>query len=121
MPLVKIEIIKGHSEDYKATLFKSIHDALVSALSMQEGNCSQRLYELDECDFMRSPGKTEKFTLIELTIFSGRSTEMKKDVIVEITRSLGERLQIEPADVFIVINEQPRENWGFRGIQASDL
>jgi len=121
MPLARIEIIKGQSQEYKSTLLKSVHDGLVNALSMKEGNCSQRLYELDEFNFVRTPGKTEKFTLIELTIFSGRSPEVKKEVIVEITRLLGERLQIAPYDVVVVIKDQPRENWGFRGIQASEL
>jgi len=76
---------------------------------------------LDECFYERSPDKTEKFTLIELTLFPGRSTKMKKDVISEITRLLGARLQIEPLDIFIIINEPPLENWGMRGIQASEM
>jgi phenylpyruvate tautomerase PptA (4-oxalocrotonate tautomerase family) len=46
---------------------------------------------------------------------------MKKTAISEITRLLGERLQIAAADVFIIINEPPLENWGLRGIQATEL
>jgi len=121
MPLVRIEIIKGQSKEYKATLLQSVHDGLVNALSIPDDDRNQRLYELDECFYERSPGKTEKFTLIELTLFPGRSTEMKKDTIAEITRLLGERLQIAPPDVFIIINEPPLENWGMRGIQASEM
>ena len=121
MPLAKIEIVKGRSEEYKAELFNSVHDALVNAVSMQEGNCNIRLYELDESCFRRKAGKTEKFTLIEFTIFPGRSAEKKKALILEINRLLGERLQITPNDIFIVINEPPIENWGFLGIQASEL
>ncbi len=45
---------------------------------------------------------------------------MKKKVMTEITRLLGERLSIPPEDIFIVINEPPLDNWGTRGIQASD-
>lgn len=121
MPLVRIEIIKGQSKEYKTTLLQSVHDGLVHALSIPDDDRNQRLYELDECCFERSPGKTEKFTLIELTFFPGRSTKMKKDAIVEITRLLGERLQIAPPDVLITINEPPLENWGLRGIPASEM
>jgi len=120
MPLVKIEIIKGKSDEYKSTLLQSVHDGLVNAISVPDENRIQRLYELDECSFERSTGKTDKFTLIEFTLFPGRSAELKKGLITEITRLLGERLQIEPPDVFIIINEPPFENWGFRGIQASE-
>jgi len=121
MPLVKIEILKGQSKDYKTTLLQSVHDGLVNALSIPDDDRNQRLYELDECFYERSPGKSAKFTLIELTLFPGRSTKMKKNAISEITRLLGERLQIEPPDVFIIINEQPLENWGMRGVQASEM
>jgi len=123
MPLVKIEILRGHSKDYKAALLQAIHDGLVSALSIPDDDRNQRLYELDEDCFERSPnsGKTEKFTLIELTLLPGRSAKLKKDAITEITRLLGERLQIAPPDVFIIINEPPLENWGLRGKQASEM
>ena len=121
MPLVKIEIIKDQSKDYKTTLLQSVHDGLVNALSIPDDDRNQRLYELDECFYERSPGKSEKFTLIELTLFPGRNTKMKKDAISEITRLLGERLQIEPPDVFIIINEPPLENWGMCGGQASEM
>jgi len=121
MPLVRIEIIKGQSKEYKKTLLQSVHDGLVSALSIPDDDRNQRLYELDECCYERSPGKTEKFTFIELTLFPGRSTEMKKMTISEITRFLVERLHISPTDVFIIINEPQLENWGLRGEQASEM
>ena len=38
-------------------------------------------------------------------------------MIFEITRLLGERLEIPPKDVFIVINDPPYGNWGFGGEQ----
>ena len=121
MPFIKIEIIKGHSKDYKDTLFRSVHDAIVSALYIQENTCIQRIYELDECSFELSPGKTEKFTLIEITILPGRSAAMKKSVIIGIISLLGERLQIPPADIIIIIHEQPLENFGFRGQHAIEM
>lgn len=121
MPLVKIEIIKGQSPEYKTTLLQSIHDGLVSGLSIPDDDRNQRLYELDECCYERSPGKTNKFTMIELTLLPGRSTAMKKATISEITRLLGEQLQIAPTDVFIIINEPPLENWGLRGKQGSEM
>ena len=67
------------------------------------------------------PDKSDKFTLIELTLFPGRSPEMKKAAIAEITHALGEKLGIAPPDVFITINEPPLENWGLRGLPASEL
>jgi len=123
MPLVKIEILKGHLKAYKIALLQAVHDGLVNALSIPEDDRNQRLYELDDYCFERSPnsGKTEQFTMIELTLFPGRSVRMKKAAISEITRLLGERLSIAPADVFIIIHEPPLENWGIRGKQGSEM
>ena len=121
MPLAKLEILKGHSMEHKTALFDCVRDGLFVSLSVPKDNCTMRIYELDEWHFERTPGKTDNFTLIKLTLMPGRSAKLKRDAIVEITRLLGERLNIAPADVFIIINELPLENWGFRGLQASEL
>ena len=123
MPLVRIEILKGHPKEYKIELLQAIHDGLVNGLSIPDDDRNQRLYELDDYCYERSPnsGKTEKFTLIELTLFPGRSADMKKNTITEITRLLDERLNITSSDVFIIINEPPLENWGIRGKQGSEM
>ena len=117
MPLVRIEIIKGHTNEYKRTFLSAVHDALELALGVPEWDRFQRLYELERDYFECSNGKTEKFCMIELTIFPGRNKETKSRVIEEITRLLGERLDIAPPDIFIVINDPPLENWGIGGVQ----
>jgi len=117
MPLVKIEIIKGHTAEYKKTLLSAVHDALEIALDIPEWDRFQRLYELESDCFERGSEKTEKVCMIELTIFPGRSKETKGKIIGEITRLMGERLDILPSDVFIVISDPPLENWGLGGVQ----
>ena len=121
MPLVKVEIIEGKTPEYKARLLNTIHDALVLSLAIPDDDRFQRLYELKPENFEHRTTVTDKITLIELTLFPGRNREMKRDVIVEITRLLGERLSITPNDIYIIINEPPLENWGLRGEQASEM
>ena len=121
MPLVKVEIIEGKTPEYKARLLNTIHDALVLSLAIPDDDRFQRLYELKPENFEHRTTVTDKITLIELTLFPGRNREMKRDVIDEITRLLGERLSITPNDIYIIINEPPLENWGLRGEQASRM
>ena len=121
MPLVRIEIINGKSAEYKAALLQTVHEALVQTLSIEDDDRYQRLYELDEDCFERRKAKTDKFTMLELTLFPGRSKELKGDVIREITRLLGENLGIAATDIIIIINEPPLENWGIYGNQASEI
>jgi len=117
MPLVRIEIIKGKTLEYKKTLLDAVHTALVNAIQIEGWDRFQRLYEVEDELFERSETKTDKFTLIELTMFPGRTKKQKAKVYEEITRELEARLGIQPTDVFIVITEPPNENWGLAGRQ----
>lgn len=119
MPLVKIEIIKGKTPEYKKTLMQTVHEALEHALKIPEWDRFQRLYELEEDYFEHNDSKTNQFVMIELTLFPGRTPDVKREVIKEITRLLGVRLNIQPSDIFITINEPPLENWGMGGEQLS--
>ena len=121
MPFVKVEIINGKTKEYKKALLQAIHESLVLTLGIEDDDRYQRLYELNEDCFERRKAKTDKFTFIELTLFPGRSKEIKRGIIKEITRLLGERLDILSTDIFIIMNEPPLENWGCYGEQASEL
>lgn len=120
MPLVRIEIIKGKDVAYKKALLEAVHVALVNAIQIEDWDRFQRLYEIDKELFERSESKTDKFTMIELTMFPGRTKEQKARIYEEIVKELYERLKIEATDVFIVINEPPNENWGLAGKQRAD-
>lgn len=117
MPLVKIEIIKGKSLEYKKTVLDAVHVALENAIQIENWDRFQRLYEIEDDLFERSESKTDKFTMIEITMFPGRTKEQKSKLYKEIVKELNERLGIEPTDIFIVINESANENWGLAGIQ----
>jgi len=122
MPLVKVEILKGKSQEYKKAILDGIHSALVEAFEILDGDRMQRLYELDEDCFERSTNKTENITLIELTVFKGRSFEAKKKLYSAIVRNLAKSPGIDGKDIFIVINELPLENWGVKGgLPASEV
>jgi len=121
MPSVRVEILKGKTADYKKVLLLSIQEALVTALRVEEDNRCIRLFELDEDCFLRRASKTDKYTLVELTLLPGRSNELKKNVIEEITRLLGGRLEIQSSDIMIIIHEAPPDNWGCYGKPFSEL
>lgn len=51
MPLVKIEIRKGKSEEHKKAILDGAHDALVKAIKIPDYDRFQRIYELDAANF----------------------------------------------------------------------
>ena len=117
MPLVRIEMKKGKSLEYKKNVLDCIHEGLMETIGIEDWDRFQRIIEIDPDDFETAPGKTEAFMIIEITMFPGRSKEQKKALIEQITGKLCERLSIEATDIFIVINEPPTENWGLGGKQ----
>ena len=117
MPLVRVEIVKGKSSEYKKTLLDCIHEALVETLHIEDWDRFQRIIEIKKEDFEFPESKTDYFMIIELTIFPGRTKEQKKNVIEKITAKITERLSIAPTDIFIVFSEPPLENWGMGGKQ----
>lgn len=117
MPLVRIEMKKGKSAEYKKTMLDCVHSGLIMALGIEDWDRFQRIIEIDRTDFETAPGKTDNFVIIELVLFPGRSKDQKKNAIEIITAKLGEELSIEPTDVIIVIIEPPLENWGMGGNQ----
>ena len=117
MPLVRIEILKGRSPEYKKCLLDCVHEGLAEAFGTEEWDRFQRVAEYDREDFETAPDKTDDFVIIELTIFPGRSAERKRAAIEGITSLLGERLSIKPSDIFIIMHEPPLENWGLGGHQ----
>jgi 4-oxalocrotonate tautomerase family enzyme len=119
MPLVRINIIKGKSKEFKKTLLNSVHEGLIEAFGIEDWDRFQRIAEIDKDDFELPEGKTENFMIIELTVFPGRTSEQKRDAIEKITRKISDRLSILPADIFIIFNEPPLENWGLGGKQKN--
>ena len=115
MPLVRVEMRKGRSPEYKKTLLNCIHESLIKALGIEDWDRFQRIVEIEAADFEIPDGKTENFMIIELELFPGRSKEQKAQAIARITELLGERLEVAATDVFIVIHEPPLENWGMAG------
>lgn len=113
MPEVRIEVRQGRSASEKKALLEG-GSALVEAFEIPDHDRIQRLYELPKDCFEIPPGKTEMFTLIEISAFPGRSMEAKRRLYGAIVRNL-ESLGVGPDDVFIILREPPMENWGIRG------
>ena len=114
MPLVNISLRKGRSTSDKKALSDAVHEALVETFQIPEGDRNHRFFELTEDDFEIPEDKTEHYTIIELTVFPGRSIEAKRHLYQAIVTKL-KVIGIHPTDVIIVLQEPPLENWGIRG------
>jgi 4-oxalocrotonate tautomerase family enzyme len=121
MPLVKIEIEKGNTPEYTKAILDGIHQALVETIKIPDHDRRQSLYELD-ADHFEHTGRGKQYTIIEITMFKGRSNEAKKALYRRIVDLLEANPGIPGNDITIIINDPPLENWGIRGgYPASEL
>ncbi len=114
MPLAKIEVRKSRPEEEIADVIEAVYQAQREALKVPEGDRQIRYFEHKPEHFAVPPGKTENYTLVEITLFPGRSLEAKRNLYKSIVRRFGD-LGIDSADIFIVLNEPPLDNWGIKG------
>ena len=121
MPLVNVSLLKGRPKEEKRALLDAIHAALIGTFKIPENDRHQRIFEFEPEDFVLPEGKTSNYTLIEVSVFPGRSLDAKRKLYRTIMQLLGE-LGIQRNDILIVLNEPPLDNWGVRGgIPASEV
>ena len=112
---------RDHLDRVRTELSAAIHASAVDALALPASKRFHRYIGLDPVDFIHPDDRSNRYTIIEISMFEGRSVEAKKALI----RSLFERIEaqcgIAPQDVEITIFETPRHNWGIRGLPADEL
>ncbi|MCC3416628.1 MAG: tautomerase family protein [Microcoleus sp. PH2017_07_MST_O_A] len=119
MVQVKISGLREHLHPIKPQLSDVINSCVVDALQYPPDKRSHRFFLFDFSDFFYPTGRTERYTIIEVSMIEGRSVEMKKQLM----RLLFERLQpfgISTQDLEITIFENPKHNWGFRGLPGDE-
>jgi len=121
MAQVKIYGISNVLSKYKTLISKAIHESLMEAFGLPENKLFQRFISLDTDDFFYPSDRTERYTIIELSIFEGRSAEAKKQLIKLLFLKIREYADIEVQDIEITIFETPMSNWGIRGMPADEL
>lgn len=115
MPFVKISLRKGQSPEYKRSILDGVHAALVEAFLIPDEDRHQQVYELDQNDFEIPSAKSNRFVVIEIIAFQGRSFAAKKKLYALIVQNLGKSPGIAGDDILIILHEPEKENWGIRG------
>ena len=121
MPLAKIEVLKSRSTEQIRAMIEAIYLAQREALKVPEHDRQIRYVEHNPEHFAIPPGKSDNYTVVEISLFPGRSLDAKRALYQAIVNRF-EPLGIPRDEVFIFLNEQPLDNWGFRGgVPASEL
>lgn len=98
-----------------------IHSCVVDALNYPTDKRFHRFFALDPADFYYPPDRSERYTIIEISMFEGRTIETKKRLIGLLFKRIHEELGIAPTDLEITIFETPKHNWGIRGLPGDEV
>lgn len=121
MAQVKIYGLRSRLDPIKARLSEVVHSCVVDALELPADKRFQRFFGLDPDDFRYPPDRSERYLIVEISIFAGRSPATKKRLIQLLFKRLHAELDLAPQDVEITIFETPKSNWGIRGKPGDEL
>ena len=121
MAQIKIYGLKSALAPRMQALSDAIHDSVVEALQFPPDKRFHRFISLDREEFIYPADRSDQYTIIEISMFEGRTTETKKELIRLLFSNITKRIGISPTDIEITIFETPKANWGIRGKPADEL
>jgi phenylpyruvate tautomerase PptA (4-oxalocrotonate tautomerase family) len=124
VPLVEITLRKGKTAEYLRDAAAAVHEALVAQASVPADDRFQIIHEVAPDALVAHPSyggvsRSADVIIIRITLNSGRTPEIKKNLYADIVRRLGRAVDARPDDVVICLVEVARENWSFGGGRAT--
>lgn len=121
MPHAAIHRQSGAPPSDRRAIIEAVNRAFIDVLKVPEDTHPVRLVEYDADSFLIPRQSSAAFTLVEATVYPGRTIETKRRLYAAMISNLGE-LDIAAEDVRIVLYEVARESWGLRGgLPASEI
>ncbi|WP_432537282.1 tautomerase family protein [Kineococcus arenarius] len=120
MPKALVEVRRTYARDEEVAIMDAVHDALVTGFKIPAEDRTVRLVAHEPHRFSCSPQLTDpdRYTLVSIDCFAGRSLDAKRRLYTQIVEGLG-ALGIPRDHVTVVLHEVALENWGIDGGRAA--
>ncbi len=59
--------------------------------------------------------------LVRIDMFEGRDAAAKEAIIKKVTKVVAEELGVSEKYVWVILDEQPKDNWGMGGVLGPDV
>ena len=76
---------------------------------------------MDKENMLYPQGRTDAYTIIEITMIEGRTVEARKKLIRLLFDRIRAKVGIDYQDLEICIQESAAYNWGFRGMHGDEV
>ena len=102
----------------------AVHAALVATANVPADDQFQVIHQLDSEMIIADPGyggvlRSQDLIIIQITLNSGRTIEVKKAMYAEIARVLETKLGVRADDIVVALVQVGREDWSFGGGRAT--
>lgn len=122
MPQAKIYGIREHLVPIRDALSDAVNESISIGLAFPRERRLQRFFPMDRADFIfPAHERSERYTIIEIETFQGRSKEALKRLVSELYARVPAATGIEPRDLDVIISEQPRHAWGLMGENGDEI
>jgi 4-oxalocrotonate tautomerase len=111
-------LMEGKPESYRQKVGDAVHRAMVETINVPPLDRFQVITSHSKSDFIYDAeylnvSRTDDLIMIQITLNTGRSTEMKKAFYKRVVDLLVQQVKIRPEDVLICLVEVAKENWSF--------
>ena len=123
MPLVRISLREGKTEEYRKALADGVHRALVEAMDAPAQDRFQVITEHPADGLIYDPAylgvqRTDNFVMVQITLSTGRKLAQKRKLFKRMAEVLGENPGLRPQDLMVSLVEVAWENWSFGNGEA---
>ena len=118
MPLVRIDLARGKTAQYRKSLGDIIYRAMTEVINVPKDDKFQIITEHAPDELNVTPTYlgirySPDVVLIQVTLSHGRTVQQKQALYERIADDLHRELGLDRQDVFISLVEVTRENWSF--------
>jgi 4-oxalocrotonate tautomerase len=118
MPLVRVSLRQGKSDDYKRAIGDGVYQALRETFTVPDEDRFVTVSEHSESEFQFSKtymdiARTDDLVILQITVSNTRTIEQKKALFARIVELLAQKPGLRTEDVFINLLEVAKENWSF--------
>ena len=121
MPIVRIDIQAGKSTAYKRELLRGVRSAITQALGVAGERVMQRIIETPADNIDTTEVKSDRLTIIEVSMLPGRDAGLKQTMYDAIVTQLAEAPGIHARDIMVVVNEPLAECFALGGVMQCTI
>ena len=118
MPLVRIELKRGKTADYRRALADGVYEAMREAIGIPDND---RFIVTNEHDAINLSydrhylgiERSDDVVFVQIALRRGRAVEAKQALYRAIAERLARAPGVRPSDVFVTLVENGPEDWSF--------